>query len=123
MNTLNQFQNQTNNPFIGLQQMFEQMQQTIEQQAQIINQLTQHLEQQNQTSKSTVYNVDDSLTATTTEVSMRTGYVYNWVLLKRWCVEHNYEIPKANYFGLDLNDYPAQAWLDVYNIDLHKLFK
>lgn len=120
MNTLNQFQNQTNNPFIGLQQMFEQMQQIINQQAQLINQLTQQLSQQNQVAKVSASYVDDSLTASTTEVSMITGKVYNWVLLKRWCVEHDYEISKVDYFGLALNEYPTQAWKEVYGIDLHR---
>lgn len=60
------------------------------------------------------------LTITTTEMTLLTGYVYDWGKLKKWCVENNYPLTKADYHGLSINDYPAQAWKAVYGIDISK---
>ena len=62
------------------------------------------------------------LSATTAEVNWITKGTYDWVLLRNWCRDNGVEIDKADYYGLMLNDYPAQAWLEVYGVDLATIF-
>lgn len=61
--------------------------------------------------------------ATTQAVERFTGKVYTWQPLLKWCKSHGVKPAKVHddRYG-QVNTYPAQAWLDVYNVDLSKLF-
>ena len=56
-------------------------------------------------------------------VYVRTGLKYKWHALKQWCEDNDVEAEQINEYAYGLIKlYPAQAWLDVYDIDLTKLF-
>lgn len=62
------------------------------------------------------------LYASTVEVNIITRQVYDWKLLRRWCIENSIAIPKTNIYGLELNEYPDIAWQSVYGLDIAQLF-
>ena len=56
-------------------------------------------------------------------VYVSTGLKYKWQALKQWCEDNDAEAEQINEYAYGLVKlYPAQAWLDVYDIDLTKLF-
>lgn len=58
--------------------------------------------------------------ASTTSVSNWTLEQYDWKPLRKWCVDRDIDIGKEMVNGLQVNSYPAQAWLEVYGIVLGK---
>ncbi|OOR87408.1 hypothetical protein LP109_01050 [Moraxella bovis] len=92
----------------------------------VINTLTSHKETQTQTPTLAVdENQEKKMasaweTASTTAVSFWTLEQYDWKPLRKWCLDRNIEIEKETVNGLQINSYPAQAWLEVYGIVLGK---
>lgn len=62
--------------------------------------------------------LSDELSATTTSVYLRTGVLYSWKELKRWCNAHHFQPKKLDHYGLSINSYPASAWKEVFDINL-----
>lgn len=62
--------------------------------------------------------------ATTLAVERATGKKYQWKPLRDWCKKHAVSPKKVfdERYGNGINTYPHQAWKDVYNVDLSKLF-
>ncbi|AYO37203.1 ORF6N domain-containing protein [Serratia sp. P2ACOL2] len=61
--------------------------------------------------------------ATITKVGGKTGSEYKFVDLRRWCKANGVtavDVPDPRYGSV--KSWPAGAWLDVYGIDLRKLF-
>lgn len=92
----------------------------------VINTLTSHKETQTVTP---TFAVDENQekkmanawkTASTTAVSFWTLEQYDWKPLRKWCQDRNLEIEKEMVNGLQINSYPAQAWLEIYGIVLGK---
>ena len=56
-------------------------------------------------------------------VEKATKNKYKWQLLRNYCTAHELEMKKIfdPNFGA-VNTYPEEAWLEVYGIDLTKLF-
>lgn len=61
--------------------------------------------------------------ATVLAVERLTGKEYTWQALNKWCKAHGVKPQKVHdeRYG-KVNTYPAQAWNDVYNVDLSALF-
>ena len=61
--------------------------------------------------------------ATTLSVERATGKTYIWQPLNKWCKAHGVKPQKVHddRYG-KVNTYPAQAWNDVYKVDLLTLF-
>ena len=61
--------------------------------------------------------------ATVLAVERLTGKEYTWQALNKWCKAHGVKAQKVHddRYG-KVNTYPAQAWNDVYNVDLSALF-
>ncbi len=61
--------------------------------------------------------------ATTLSVERTTGKKYPWKPLRDWCTQHTVNPKKVidDRYG-KVNTYPAQAWMDVYKVDLFALF-
>ena len=61
--------------------------------------------------------------ATTLSVERMTGKTYTWQPLNKWCKAHGVNPKKVidGRYG-KVNTYPAQAWMDVYKVDLFALF-
>lgn len=63
--------------------------------------------------------------ATINKVKKLTGIQYKWQPLNQWCVDNDI-IPLTiclnDWDTAEVKVYPAQAWYDVHNIDLTKLF-
>lgn len=63
--------------------------------------------------------------ATINKVKSATGIKYNWRPLHQWCVDNDI-VPKLinlnDYDSSQVKLYPAQAWYDVYGLELHTLF-
>ena len=61
--------------------------------------------------------------ATVLAVERLTGQEYTWQALNKWCKAHGVKPQKVHddRYG-KVNTYPAQAWNDVYNVDLSALF-
>ena len=61
--------------------------------------------------------------ATTLSVERTTGKKYPWKPLRDWCTQHAVNPKKVidDRYG-KVNTYPAQAWMDVYKVDLFALF-
>lgn len=63
--------------------------------------------------------------ATINKVKSVTGIKYNWRLLHQWCIDNDI-VPKLinlnDYDSSQVKLYPAQAWYDVYGLELHTLF-
>lgn len=56
-------------------------------------------------------------------VYIATGLKYKWQPLKQWCIDNDVEPEQISEYMYGLVKlYPAQAWLDVYALDLTKLF-
>ncbi|WP_432481714.1 hypothetical protein [Moraxella sp. ZY200743] len=64
---------------------------------------------------------DKEISATTTTVYLKTGFLYPWAELKKWCNRNNYTPKKIEKYGLLSNSYPASAWKDCFGIDLVEL--
>lgn len=60
--------------------------------------------------------------ATTTEVNKATGKTFYWKPLRDYCRTNSLDIDQVEINGLDVNDYPHEAWLHVYDINLDTLF-
>ena len=62
--------------------------------------------------------------ATTLSVERTTGKKYPWKPLRDWCTQHTVNPKKVidDRYG-KVNTYPAQAWMDVYKVDLFALFR
>lgn len=58
--------------------------------------------------------------ASTIAVSFWTLEQYDWKPLRKWCLDRDLDIAKEEVNGLQVNSYPAQAWLEVYGIVLGK---
>lgn len=85
--------------------------------------LLQQVLRNNQTEPSstpTHTNLNSWQSASTTSVSHWTMEQYDWKPLRKWCVDRNIDIEKETVNGLQINSYPAQAWLEVYGIVLGK---
>lgn len=61
--------------------------------------------------------------ATVLAVERLTSKTYTWQPLNKWCKAHGVKPQKVHddRYG-KVNTYPAQAWKDVYNVDLSALF-
>ncbi|SDY19866.1 Rha family transcriptional regulator [Acinetobacter kyonggiensis] len=61
--------------------------------------------------------------ATVLAVERLTGKSYTWPPLNKWCKSHGVKPSKVHddRYG-KVNTYPAQAWTDVYRVDLSELF-
>ena len=63
--------------------------------------------------------------ATINKVKSVTGIKYNWRPLHQWCSDNDI-VPKLvnlnDYDSSQVKLYPAQAWYDVYGLELHTLF-
>ena len=63
--------------------------------------------------------------ATINKVKSATGIKYNWRPLHQWCIDND-TVPKLvnlnDYDSSQVKLYPAQAWYDVYGLELHTLF-
>lgn len=61
--------------------------------------------------------------ATVLAIERLTGKSYTWPPLNKWCKSHGVKPSKVhdNRYG-KVNAYPAQAWKDVYNVDLVSIF-
>ena len=61
--------------------------------------------------------------ATLLAVECLTGKTYEWQPLSIWCKSHGVKPAKVHddRYG-KVNTYPAQAWKDIYNVDLSVLF-
>lgn len=63
--------------------------------------------------------------ATINKVKSVTGIKYNWRPLHQWCIGNDI-VPKLvnlnDYDSSQVKLYPAQAWYDVYGLELHTLF-
>lgn len=61
--------------------------------------------------------------ATILAVERLTGKSYTWPPLNKWCKSHGVKPSKVHddRYG-KVNTYPAQAWKDVYRVDLSELF-
>ena len=63
--------------------------------------------------------------ATINKVKSVTGIKYNWRPLHQWCIDNDI-VPKLvnlnDYDSSQVKLYPAQAWYDVYGLELHTLF-
>ena len=63
--------------------------------------------------------------ATINKVKSVTGIKYNWKPLHQWCIDNDI-VPKLvnlnDYDSSHVKLYPAQAWYDVYGLELHTLF-
>ena len=63
--------------------------------------------------------------ATINKVKSVTGIKYNWKPLHQWCIDNDIvpELVNLNDYGSShVKLYPAQAWYDVYGLELHTLF-
>ncbi|HEJ7901065.1 TPA: ORF6N domain-containing protein [Serratia marcescens] len=61
--------------------------------------------------------------ATITKVEKKTGGEYKFSLLRKWCKERGVtavDVPDPRYGSV--KSWPAGAWLDVYGVDLRKIF-
>lgn len=61
--------------------------------------------------------------ATVKKVELETGRKYNWQNLKKYCQSAGLGWNKAfdaNYGSV--NSYPAEAWQQIYGVDLKELF-
>ena len=61
--------------------------------------------------------------ATVLAVERLTSKTYTWQPLNKWCMAHGVNPKKVidGRYG-KVNTYPAQAWMDVYKVDLFALF-
>ena len=61
--------------------------------------------------------------ATVLAVERLTSKTYKWQPLNKWCKAHGVNPKKVidGRYG-EVNTYPAQAWMDVYKVDLFALF-
>lgn len=63
--------------------------------------------------------------ATINKVKSVTGIKYSWRPLHQWCIDNDI-VPKLinlnDYDSSQVKLYPAQAWYDVYGLELHTLF-
>ena len=61
--------------------------------------------------------------ATVLAVERLTSKAYTWQPLNKWCKSHGVKPSKVHdeRYG-KVNTYPAQAWMDVYKVDLFALF-
>ncbi|MGB8695860.1 Rha family transcriptional regulator [Acinetobacter sp.] len=61
--------------------------------------------------------------ATVLAVERLTGNSYTWPPLKKWCKSHGVKPSRVHdeRYG-KVNTYPAQAWMDIYKVDLFALF-
>lgn len=63
--------------------------------------------------------------ATINKVKAVTGIKYNWRPLHQWCIDNDI-VPKLinlnDYDSSQVKLYPAQAWYDIYGLELHTLF-
>jgi len=61
--------------------------------------------------------------ATVLAVEKKLNAKFQWQPLKKWCKENKAEIPVVHdeRYG-SANSYPAKAWMNVYSIDLKKVF-
>lgn len=63
--------------------------------------------------------------ATINKVKSVTGIKYNWRPLHQWCIDNDI-VPKLinlnDYDSSQVKLYPAQAWYDVYGLELHTFF-
>lgn len=73
--------------------------------------------------KSTNSPYENELSATTTTIYLKTGTLYPWHELKKWCKRHSFTPKQITKYGLKANSYPASAWRDCYGIDLTDLSK
>ena len=56
-------------------------------------------------------------------MKMKNKRKFDWRMLRNYCTSHELEMPKifdANYGSV--NSYPAEAWKNVYGLDLEELF-
>lgn len=63
--------------------------------------------------------------ATINKVKSITGIKYDWRPLNQWCVDNDIAprlISLNDYDTSQVKLYPAQAWYDVYGLELHTLF-
>jgi len=62
--------------------------------------------------------------ATVLAVERLTSKTYTWQPLNKWCKAHGVNPKKVidGRYG-KVNTYPAQAWMDVYKVDLFALFE
>ena len=63
--------------------------------------------------------------ATINKVKSITGIKYDWRPLNQWCVDNDITprlISLNDYDTSQVKLYPAQAWYDVYGLELHTLF-
>lgn len=62
--------------------------------------------------------------ATVLAVERLTGKTFTWRPLNDWCKSHGLIASKVSdeRYG-QVNTYPAQAWMDIYEVDLSILFK
>ncbi|EMH4927464.1 ORF6N domain-containing protein [Serratia ureilytica] len=61
--------------------------------------------------------------ATITKVEKKTGGEYKFSLLRKWCKERGVtavDVPDPRYGSV--KSWPAGAWLDVYGVELRKIF-
>lgn len=61
--------------------------------------------------------------ATITKVEKKTGGEFKFSLLRKWCKERGVtavDVPDPRYGSV--KSWPAGAWLDVYGVDLRKIF-
>ena len=63
--------------------------------------------------------------ATINKVKSATSIKYNWRPLHQWCIDNDI-VPKLvnlnDYDSSQVKLYPAQAWYDVYGLELYTLF-
>lgn len=64
---------------------------------------------------------ENELSATTTTIYLKTGTLYPWQELKKWCNRHSFTPKQITKYGLKANSYPASAWMDCFGIDLSDL--
>lgn len=64
--------------------------------------------------------------ATINKVKSITGIKYDWRPLNQWCVDNDI-VPRLislnDYDSSQVKLYPAQAWYDVYGLELFTLFE
>lgn len=65
---------------------------------------------------------DIEMYASTVEVNAITRKVYDWKLLRKFCIENDLDIPKYQHCSLAINEYPDVAWKEVYGVDIAELF-
>ena len=60
------------------------------------------------------------------QVNIKTGDIYSWRPLAKWCDENNMQpdiIYPNGYNSIETKVYPSEAWYEVYQVDLDLLFK